>query len=333
MGLTYRTALQICKTVRGLKNRKSSLMLGYQNMRISVRTVADLVRNSLYMSLDASLYKNVIDNQETDSKLFFRLMGFEKAEALDVFNYEGADIIADLNEPVLGHDDRYDLIYNGGTLEHTSHPVNALINTARMLKPGGLLIHQTPMNNYVNHGYFQVSPILFFDFHMLNGFTDMKLFIQAMDPKGNEEYMAVDSPLALPPFESTKEYSSFFVARKSMNYTPWAFPMQTLDCVRTHVLEHFLPLIAGKRCVIWGSSGAYRQYCKPFIERHRDVFEVVGMVDSAPSLQGSAVDGVAVFPPVELDSLEPEVVLIASTYRYEIIAAMQAVSRGGYRVI
>ncbi|HLY65657.1 MAG TPA: hypothetical protein VKU60_08985, partial [Chloroflexota bacterium] len=50
---------------------------------------------------------------------FFKLLGLTELHAMDVSNYEGADIVADLNQPVDSKfDDHFNAIIDSGTIEH-----------------------------------------------------------------------------------------------------------------------------------------------------------------------------------------------------------------------
>src|SRR5579863_421637 len=53
----------------------------------------------------------------------FRLCGIDETVTLDVSDYQGADIIFDLNrpEPPAGQLSRFGCIVNGGTIEHVFH--------------------------------------------------------------------------------------------------------------------------------------------------------------------------------------------------------------------
>jgi hypothetical protein len=103
-----------------------------------------------------------------------KLMGLGQLRTLDVSAYEGADIIADLNAPVpaelIG---QFGLILDGGTMEHVFDIRQGMKNTADMLRTGGRAVHMTPSNNYVNHGFVQVSPTLYHDYYVENGFDDV----------------------------------------------------------------------------------------------------------------------------------------------------------------
>lgn len=104
--------------------------------------------------------KDVINSYD-----MFLLMGFEKINSLDVNENEGADIIFDLQSEYCPEylRESYDFIYDGGTLEHVFHIPNALDNIHKILKKGGTVIHDVALANWVDHGYYSFSPILFRD--------------------------------------------------------------------------------------------------------------------------------------------------------------------------
>jgi SAM-dependent methyltransferase len=108
-----------------------------------------------------------------DDKQLLGRLGFDVVESLDFSDYEGATHIFDLNQPappahLLG---AYDVIIDGGTLEHVFHLPNALSNIAKMLKVGGRIIHLSPSSNHIDHGFYMFSPTLFWDFYATNDFA------------------------------------------------------------------------------------------------------------------------------------------------------------------
>ena len=51
--------------------------------------------------------------------IFFNKLGFKTVTSLDYSDYEGADLIHDLNNPIPDSlHDKFDFVYDGGTLEH-----------------------------------------------------------------------------------------------------------------------------------------------------------------------------------------------------------------------
>lgn len=77
----------------------------------------------------------------------------------------------------------HDFIYDGGTIEHIFHVPNVMENIADTLKVGGTILHHSPTNNYVDHGFYQFSPTFFLDYYAANGFTDIAIRV-GRDGKG-----------------------------------------------------------------------------------------------------------------------------------------------------
>jgi hypothetical protein len=99
-------------------------------------------------------------------------LGATSVEALDYSNYEGAQHVHDMNEPIPeGMVTRFDVVYDGGALEHIFNFPTAIANLMRMTKVGGRVFMSTPANNFFGHGFYQFSPELMFRvFAPENGF-------------------------------------------------------------------------------------------------------------------------------------------------------------------
>ena len=99
-------------------------------------------------------------------------LGAGSVEALDYSDYEGAQHVHDMNEPVAEEiAGRFDVVYDGGALEHIFNFPVAISNLMRMTKVGGRVFMSTPANNFFGHGFYQFSPELMFRvFAPENGF-------------------------------------------------------------------------------------------------------------------------------------------------------------------
>lgn len=107
-----------------------------------------------------------------------RALGAEEVLALDYADFEGAELVHDLNQPVpQSWWDRFDGVLDSGTLEHVFGVPTALANLAHMLRVGGRVIHISPCNNFTNHGFYQFSPTLLADFYEANAFADLQVFV------------------------------------------------------------------------------------------------------------------------------------------------------------
>lgn len=92
---------------------------------------------------------------------FFHALGATAVNSLDATNYEGADRLHDLNQPVpRDWRETYDVVFDGGSLEHVFQFPTALNNCLQLVKPDGHFIAYTPANNFFGHGFYQFSPEL-----------------------------------------------------------------------------------------------------------------------------------------------------------------------------
>ena len=123
-------------------------------------------------SAEAATYRNCI-HQRT----LFAILGFEPTNihALDVSNYEGADIVHDLNIPVPDAlRSRYDVIIDSGTLHYVFSIKDSLFNLCRMCKVGGVIVNFNPID-FSDLGFIALNAELFRDFYSANGFEQLTL--------------------------------------------------------------------------------------------------------------------------------------------------------------
>jgi SAM-dependent methyltransferase len=110
---------------------------------------------------------------------FLRFLGAKEAASVDRSDFEGATLLHDLNERfpenVRGH---FDMVVDGGTLEHIFNYPAALRNCLEVLRVGGHFATITPASGQMGHGFYQFSPELFFRvFSAENGFAIRKLIL------------------------------------------------------------------------------------------------------------------------------------------------------------
>jgi hypothetical protein len=128
------------------------LTLGHQ----AIYTDRDAYR-SLMMSLGISCQEMVFADD------LFRGLGAKSVDVMDASNYEGANVLHDLNEPVDRElVEKYDCVFDGGSLEHVFNFPAAVKNCLEMVKVGGHFITITPTNAFCGHGFYQFSPELFY---------------------------------------------------------------------------------------------------------------------------------------------------------------------------
>jgi hypothetical protein len=63
---------------------------------------------------------------------------------------------------------QYDVVFDGGTIEHVFNLPQVLKNIHHLLKISGRIIHASPSHNHVDHGFFMFSPTFFNDYYTAN---------------------------------------------------------------------------------------------------------------------------------------------------------------------
>lgn len=93
---------------------------------------------------------------------------------------ERPDYAKDLNAP-FQLDHLFDVVFDGGTLEHIFNIPVALSTVSRLLKVGGVFCsHQ--ILNLSGHGFYSLTPELLFSWFNANGFADCRCFVRSKFP-------------------------------------------------------------------------------------------------------------------------------------------------------
>ena len=100
---------------------------------------------------------------------FFNAIGFEDVYSGDISDYQESSHGFDLNLP-LPEDlkGKYDVVFDGGTIEHIFDQPSVFRNIHDLLKPDGRIIHFSPSTNNVDHGFYMYSPTLFYEYYSAN---------------------------------------------------------------------------------------------------------------------------------------------------------------------
>ena len=124
-------------------------------------------------------WKGTMWERNTNAQAVLTLMGAKEVVVTDVSDYEGAELLLNLNEPVPDeHAGQFDVILDIGTLEHLFDVATALANLVKMLKTGGQLILIVPASNAIDHGFYMFSPTLLFDYFKANGFDSFDCYLR-----------------------------------------------------------------------------------------------------------------------------------------------------------
>jgi hypothetical protein len=161
---------------------------------------------------DRAQFRNCV-HQRT----LFRVLGFHAGDirALDYSAFEGAEIVHDLNTPVGATlHGAFDLVYDGGTLEHVFSVKDCLFNISRLCRVSGMVVSVTPAD-FINHGFINVNATLYADFFRANGYEEVALKYVAFPSHAGlvlEHYLEFrpdDLHHSLQPFYGTNVFSAF----------------------------------------------------------------------------------------------------------------------------
>ena len=159
-----RTALELILLSQRYVRKESSedkmnvLTLGRQQIHIHQNDINYFLNKYSFNSLINKF--NVYDYSETLFANLFCNNVNVNVDSIDNSNYEGANIIHNMNAPFQSAK-KYQYIYDGGTIEHIFNIPQVMENVIRMLDLNGLFVSVTCNNNFSGHGMYQFSPEFF----------------------------------------------------------------------------------------------------------------------------------------------------------------------------
>lgn len=114
----------------------------------------------------------ITDRDDQFAEPFFKRAGAVSVDSIDFSPYQGANFIHDMNDPLPDSlKGRFQLLHDGGTMEHVFHVPNYLANCMKLLQVGGFYVGVVPADQWIGHGFYQFSPELMFRvFSKANGF-------------------------------------------------------------------------------------------------------------------------------------------------------------------
>ncbi len=138
-------------------------MLGRQRVQIKERLKPAIDRVLAETQFDLTLADVV--QSDGYSETFFKSLGAETVDSMDISDFEGATVTHDLNAPVPEDlSESYDLIFDGGTTEHIFDVAACMDNLNALLAPNGVISACSPGNNWFAHGFYQFGPELVYGY-------------------------------------------------------------------------------------------------------------------------------------------------------------------------
>lgn len=162
---------------------KNILTIGHLKLFLSRNDIKFLI-NKYNLEIDINLLKNL----EYCDDFFSVIFETKNLKSLDYSDYEKCDIVHDMNTPVDSkYFEKFDVVIDGGSLEHIFNFPTAIANCMKMIKKGGSFFSFTMANNHMGHGFYQFSPELFFRiFDNSNGFNVTNLLLEKHKYPGAE---------------------------------------------------------------------------------------------------------------------------------------------------
>ncbi|MGD0459035.1 MAG: hypothetical protein ABSC21_14975 [Terriglobia bacterium] len=169
MGISYHEARGLVELYKRNGSLGRTATLGTQDLHVGPARLRRLLEE---LNAATDLIPQGAAEQRHSADGFLKMLGATEVVSFDCSDYEGAAVVHDMNLPVPPHfRDSFDLVYDGGTLEHVYNFPQAVTNCMDMLRVSGLLVTSTPSNNFLGHGFYQFSPELFYRlFSPENGF-------------------------------------------------------------------------------------------------------------------------------------------------------------------
>jgi len=149
--------------------------------------------------------------------LFVEVLGATSCHSLDVSDYQQCEIICNLNQPIAqAHIGQYDVVFDGGTLEHLSNLAMALGNIFGLLRLSGIYYFGGPCNNWVDHGFFQFSPTFYSDLCLDN--PDLELLdLHVSTPQRYYDFASQNLAFKIALFNSRQRLTVGGIIRKNGN--------------------------------------------------------------------------------------------------------------------
>jgi hypothetical protein len=195
MGLDYH-GVRLMAYTKTMEPRLDSIaMLGRQSLHTDAAAIAGIFTEFNVPFQEQDL-ERIVEGGNGYCEPLLNHLGFKTVESFDYSDYENPTHVHDFNQPISSEfHSRYDLVLDGGSLEHIFNFPTALRNVMQMVKPGGIFVTSTPCNNQCGHGFYQFSPELYFSLMRgQNGYELLDLFCHEIGP-GKSWHRMIDPSL------------------------------------------------------------------------------------------------------------------------------------------
>jgi hypothetical protein len=188
--------------------------------------VADAARRTeLTKRLHALDLSDVNDNFAA-VKIFYEV--FFSPDNMQAVDLQGTTtaLRLDLNVPI-SLDRRFGVVINHGTAEHIFNIAQVFATMHHYTLPGGLMIHESPFTGWIEHGFYNLQPTLFFDLAAANHYGLLGMFIEDLTANTLTQINSRESVYELATAKAIPENTMLFVVfAKSDTDRAFKTPMQ-----------------------------------------------------------------------------------------------------------
>lgn len=160
------------------------------------------------------------------ARVFYDLF-FSPAE-MQAVDFEGTPTAhrLDLNGPI-ALSRRFDVVINHGTAEHIFNIAQVFKTMHDYTVPGGFMMHEGPFTGWIDHGFYNLQPTLFFDLAEYNRYVLLGMFIEDLAAHTIVQIRAREDVYELAKAKQIPDNSVLFaVLVKSAEESPFRMPIQ-----------------------------------------------------------------------------------------------------------
>jgi SAM-dependent methyltransferase len=150
----------------------SLLEFGPQDMTTSRATIEAVARRHHGEGIARQFLEKIFEGESARRDFqrdFYSIFGIRFYTALDAFD-DRAELKYDLNDPIeIAR--QYSIVTNFGTAEHVFNIGHVFEHAHRFLEPGGILLNCVPAFGDINHGFYNVHPLVYMKLAEANGYA------------------------------------------------------------------------------------------------------------------------------------------------------------------
>ena len=138
------------------EKKNNMLMLGRQGLHLYGKHILDNISKKYDIECPNYVYTQWCES-------LFNYLGHIYIDSMDYSPFEGANIIHNLNKPIINENllNKYNYILDCGTTEHIFNAPQVCENIINLLDIGGIYLSVIPNNNLSGHGIYQFCPEFF----------------------------------------------------------------------------------------------------------------------------------------------------------------------------